>query len=916
MTGVPTIFVHYVTVPGERIVVERPDASDVDASWSGRGWWRADLDTGDDGYRYAVVDERTGGRHREAGGWRHLTALAPSTAVIDHWKAPEPRDRALSSGAFGRVLRRRVPVPLRHGVDEPTHRFCLFAPDLDPDRDVILVGDHPALGSWDPARGLPMGCEELPWWSVEVDLGHDPGAVEYKYVVTGGLDGATNWERDDNRILPGALTGPRSSTVIVDQQLRIDGRRWRGSGVAVPLASIRVADGAGVGRFSDLAHFSDWAAAAGQHLVQLLPVNDTTLTHDTGDSYPYSPISSVALHPLHVDSSRIGEIADPDLARRARAERRRLEALDHLDHAGVMRVVWTELGALYRQACATLDDDGDFATFCAAESAWLDAYAAFCVLRDRHGPDRADWGPAGASVDSALAALEVADTTTADELRFHRWVQWHLHRQLDEAVDHARSIGVILKGDLPIGVSPHSVDVWESPELFDTGASAGAPPDDFSAEGQNWGFPTYRWDRMAADGYLWWRRRLRSMARAFDAYRIDHVLGFFRIWQVPTDQVHGMLGHFDPCLPLDETEITARLGWFDRARLCEPWLPTRTVEALLGEDHDALMARLGELGPDGRWRLQPSLRTQRAIAAELGPDHPQLAAALRLPGEVLSIEVRREDGTVGHHPRVDPTRTRSLAALPRIDRVAWTAVYDDFYQRRHDALWEGRGRTTLPALLDATDLMVCGEDLGMVPDFVPGVLRELGVLSLEIQRMPKDHDLTVGDPALAPELAVVATGTHDMPTLRSWWEAQPDQAAEVWAQLGHVGPAPATCTAQVASAVVARHLASPALWAILPLQDLLATDADIRHDDPGAEQINDPSDPDHVWSYRMHVSTEDLIDHDVTAHLRRLVGASGRSHPADGPAGTRLVGPAADPRLRRGLEPVGRVGIEPTTEAL
>ncbi|MEM9608453.1 MAG: 4-alpha-glucanotransferase [Actinomycetota bacterium] len=867
--------IHYDTVPGQQVVVQRPGEPDHVLDWTGGGWWGADVDLGDgERYRYAVRSTDGTTRIEAAGSWRRADAGA--ARAIDRWRTPAPRERSLGSSIFERVLRRR-PVQSVPPADAATHRFRLHAPDLDLDRRVVLVGGGPELGNWDPVDGLALR-PEFPYWTADVAVGDGPGPVEYKYAVVGGEQGGVVWEEGPNRIAPRAGPGV---TLVNDQDLGWSGRPWRGAGVVLPLFSLRVEDGAGIGRFSDLPRFVDWAVEAGLSVIQLLPINDTTLTHGPADSYPYSPISSVALHPQHLDPAGIGTVADPTLRAELAERRRRLDEADGLDQPAVMELLHDELRALFVTAEPRLAADPEFAAFIEDESDWLDDYAAFCILRDRHGPHRTDWGDDADHRPERIAELVDPTGPTASEATYHRWVQWHLHRQLDAATAYARRRGVALKGDLPIGVSADSADVWAAPELFDRTHSVGAPPDDFAAGGQNWMFPVYRWPVMARDGYAWWRRRLAAMGRAFDAYRIDHVLGFFRIWTVPLDQVEGTMGRFSPCLPLSEGEVRDALGWFDHDRLCRPFLSEAVVRHHLGDDLGDLVGRvLTEVEP-GWYRLTDGLETQRALEERFADD-PRLDGLLRLPAEVLLLEVADQNGRPGYHPRVDPHRTRSFHALAEGDRTAWVELVNEFFHRRHGEQWEAWGRTTLPAVLDASHLLVCGEDLGVVPDFVPGVLRELGVLTLDIERMPKRLGARIADPAVAPELCVVATGTHDMPTMRSWWESERAQAAEVWRSLGRSEAPPADCGEDVATALVRQHLDSPAQWSILPLQDLLAIDEAARHPDTTAEQINVPANPKHVWSYRMHLTVEDLAAHPVTERIRTLVERSGRSTPTNG----------------------------------
>ena len=149
------------------------------------------------------------------------------------------------------------------------------------------------------------------------------------------------------------------------------------------------------------------------------------------------------------------------------------------------------------------------------------------------------------------------EVITADypHISIYYFIQFHLHLQLLEATNYARANGVVLKGDIPIGISRNSVEAWTEPHYFNLNGQAGAPPDDFSVNGQNWGFPTYNWEVMEQDDYSWWMKRFRKMSEYFDAYRIDHILGFFRIWEIPMHAVHGLLGQFVPSLPMSREEI-------------------------------------------------------------------------------------------------------------------------------------------------------------------------------------------------------------------------------------------------------------------------------------------------------------------------------------------------------------------------
>ena len=381
-------------------------------------------------------------------------------------------------------------------------------------------------------RKFPMAWNEGNVWTVKVapkDLLEDGG--NYGYLVE--RDGVTvRCEWDDHRFTPGTkgeiadrwIAVPagnpfnrKHSAAVFDQP------GWRGAGTAVPVFSLRSEKDFGIGEFRDLRPLVDWAASTGQTLIQLLPVNDTTRRGGWEDSYPYSPVSSFALHPLYIHLQDLG-IRETAAFKQQQAE---LNAADELDYPAVFEAKTALLRKAWgRRGSKDLQSES-YRKFAANNAFWLDEYAVFCAERDGFDAD------------------------------YYRWLQYHLDLQFSEEVAYARAKGVFFKGDLPIGVSADSADARFHPQLFNLDSCAGAPPDFFSADGQNWGFPTYNWEAMARDGYVWWKRRLLKMSQYFDAFRIDHILGFFRIWEIPVREKSGKMGHFNPSLPYTKEEIKA-----------------------------------------------------------------------------------------------------------------------------------------------------------------------------------------------------------------------------------------------------------------------------------------------------------------------------------------------------------------------
>ena len=331
----------------------------------------------------------------------------------------------------------------------------------------------------------------------------------------------------------------------IDTGAKATARHWervgtrRRLGVAVPLFSLRSERSAGIGDVADLERLVDWCQAIGATVVQLLPLNDM----GTGTA-PYGAISAFATDPIYIALDRLPAAAtDAQHAERAVELGRRLEGAARIDYPRVRREKMAMLEDAFARSRDRIANDGSFSSFVATNADWLDDYALYRTLREVH-----DWRP-WEDWDGAYAgkdALRRFADAHAERLDFHRFHQWVIDGQLTAARAYASERGVLLKGDVPILVGRDSADVWRRRELFRLDTSAGAPPDYYAEDGQNWGFPTYDWDVSWRDDCAWWRRRLAHAERYFDLYRIDHVVGLFRIWTIPHGEETGRNGRFVP----------------------------------------------------------------------------------------------------------------------------------------------------------------------------------------------------------------------------------------------------------------------------------------------------------------------------------------------------------------------------------
>ena len=797
----------------------------------------------------------------------------------DYWR-DIPAESHLYSSAYTHSVSPFRPRPSSFVYYRRTIVFRVLAPQLGTGQVLALVGSLPALGGWRATQAMRMqGCGPNEWvLSLNADGLQSP--FEYKYVVLDEQTGSPlEWEQGDNRQSPQMAIQPGTVLAVCDHNLRLPARHWRVAGMVVPLFSMRSERSQGCGDMGDLAMAADLAAKAGMHAIQLLPIYDTTQSHTWRDCYPYSAISIYALHPMYADLRQLPRLAQEALMSKMEARAAELNAMAQVDYEAVNALKHDYLHALYAQEGERVEAEKEYHTFYTDNEDWLLPYCAFCLLRDQYGTcDYTQW-PQHSTYEAGEVRALVEHRHR--EAGYYAFVQYLLDKQLRKASAHAHEVGVWLKGDIPIGISRTSVEAWTAPHLFHLDGQAGAPPDAFSATGQNWGFPTYNWEAMAQDGYQWWQRRLTKMAQYFDAYRIDHVLGFFRIWQIPRSCVDGLLGHFEPSLPMSREEIEGMGLNIDPALLTEPHITDSLIDSLFGAQAAWVREHCLTSKANALYCLRSEWATQRQINDRLPDDGTDMRTHLRqglmrLTSQVLFIA---DEQKVGHyHPRIEAFREPAFRALTNEQQEAFRRIHQHYYHERHNHLWEEHAMQVLPVLVQATHMLVCAEDLGMVPQCVQPVLERLRILTLEIQTMPKAYGQLFANLEANPYRSVATIFTHDMPTLRQWWQEEPERAQLYFRHvLHHGGEAPREMPGWLCSEVVERHLASPSMLCLLSLQDWLATNESLRNPDAEAERINIPANPHHYWRYRMHLTLERLAAaRDFIYSLRNMIAQSGR----------------------------------------
>ena len=803
--------------------------------------------------------------------------------IKDCWKNI-PEQLYYYSSAFTEAL---LAHPDRAEIP-PCHKKGLvikaYAPRINKDYCLAICGNQKALGNWDPDKAIPMSDANFPEWQIELDASKLKFPLEYKFILYHKEEKKADcWENNPNRYLADPELKTNETLVISDRYAYFDIPVWKGAGIAIPVFSLKSENSFGVGDFGDLKRMIDWAVSTQQKVIQILPINDTTMTHAWTDSYPYNSISIYAFHPMYADIKQMGTLKDKSAAAKFNKKQKELNGLPAMDYEAVNQTKWEYFRLIFKQEGEKVLASGEFGEFFNANKEWLQPYAVFSYLRDAfQTPNFREWPRHSVYNAQDIEKMCRPESVDYPHIALYYYIQFHLHLQLVAATKYAREHGVVLKGDIPIGISRNSVEAWTEPYYFNLNGQAGAPPDDFSVNGQNWGFPTYNWDVMEKDGYRWWMKRFQKMSEYFDAYRIDHILGFFRIWEIPMHAVHGLLGQFIPSIPMSREEIES-YGLPFREEYLIPYIHESFLGQVFGPHTDYVKQTfLLPAETPGFYHMKPEFTTQREVESFFAGKNDENSLWIRdglytLISDVLFVPDTKEKDK--YHPRIGIQRDFIFRSLNEQEQNAFNRLYDQYYYHRHNEFWRQQAMKKLPQLTQSTRMLVCGEDLGMIPDCVSSVMNDLRILSLEIQRMPKNPMHEFGYLNEYPYRSVCTISTHDMSTLRGWWEEDYLQTQRYYnTMLGHYGTAPTVATPELCEEVVRNHLKSNSILCILSLQDWLSIDGKWRNPNVQEERINVPSNPRNYWRYRMHLTLEQLMKaEELNDKIRELIKYTGRA---------------------------------------
>ncbi|AYZ10467.1 4-alpha-glucanotransferase [Chryseobacterium arthrosphaerae] len=848
--------------------------------YADNGLWKCEVDyfSKSISYQYRVVDERRNVLREEfVPHHLHFPHNYKEFIIFDEWNNKNFPENYLNNKILYNKLHTFVPEKAAI-LKKHTHVFRIEAPIYNPDWRVVLFGNTPSLGNWDYEKAIPLSQTDFGIWEVSVEI-PEHELIQFKYCLYDTKEKRViDVETGENRFTA-ANPMPDVLQIVSNHYFRFKGyQMYHDAGVAVPVFSLRSEDGFGVGEFADIKKLADWTKETHLGIIQILPINDTTANYSWTDSYPYAAVSVYALHPQYISIEKLDYSLPKDIVEEYYAEKEALNALDLIDYEKMIAGKWKYLQAVFTAEKDKIYKDRNFKKFIKDNENWLVPYAAFCVLRDKYKtPNFNNWKTHKKYIAGKISQFFTAKSKDYDLSMLHAWVQYQLHLQLKDAVDYTHNLGVSLKGDLPIGIYRYSVEAWTEPELFGMDFQAGAPPDQFTELGQNWEFPTYNWEAMKEDDYRWWKNRFKALEQYFDAMRIDHILGFFRIWRMPVSAVQGILGYFYPAVPIVADEFKAWQIPFNFDRYCKPFINNEILWGYFGKESEKALEFI-DSNEDGTYSFKEEFDTQRKLVDffKKNPRGPLEEKLVSLCANVLFLTEERKGETV-YHPRFNVYNTESYKYLPEWEQKSIYDLYHDYFFRRQDHLWYEKAMEKLPVILNATKMLICGEDLGMVPACVPVVMDELAIIALKVQRMPAEN-IPFYDPRNASYMNVVTASSHDSSTLRQWWKEDPALTQRYFnQQLIQYGKAPEDLTPHLAEIIMKQHLYNESMLAIFPIQEFLATDPDLSNQNVDNERINNPAVFPHYWRYRMHIQLEDLKEkHSFNKKIASWVIDSGR----------------------------------------
>ncbi|KAK8919301.1 4-alpha-glucanotransferase DPE2 [Platanthera zijinensis] len=871
-------------------------------------------------YCYYLVDDHRNILRWEAGMKRKVSLPAGINGgevveIHDLWQAAS--EALFLKSAFknvifssGQNLQPELPFGSKQRKDDQEDsivvQFKISCPTVEDGTSVYVTGSAPQLGQWRVEDGLRLSYIGDYSWEAYSAIRKDHFPIKYpsriNLILISFYKYCQSCKKGDISLEIGPyreLALDMSSSSLPKYVTLSDGSfratPWRGAGVAIPMFSVRTNEDLGVGEFLDLKLLVDLAVESGFHLIQLLPINDTSVHGMWWDSYPYSSLSVFALHPLYLRVQLLSENIPDNLKQEILMEKKRLDKKD-VDYEATMAAKLAIAKKIFIMEKDQILNSSLFIKFVSDNEEWLKPYAAFCFLRDFFGTsDHSQWGRFAEFSKEKLEKLLSKDTLHYDVICFHYYIQFHLHLQ---ATNFSLERCVICSKHSSYStnfLSYFYLFLLVYYCLFSESTSGGGGPFFFNLVGQQWSSPTTSCKEFGMTNFGEYKARLTSVSPRGTAARPDSILASTRIDELRLHNITNIPGTYHPSVGCS-TVRQKRCG-------IRPYDLFRTPKTNQKHLEQRSPCFLNQKQPSSKTTLAVTVANFTSLLNNPSREHCQhphkpitkLATKAQQPSSSLCVQILiilyfamknivlirdcEEHGKF--YPRFNLEDTSSFQKLDDHSKHVLKRLYYDYYFHRQEILWRENAMKTLPALLSSSDMLACGEDLGLIPSCVHPVMQELGLIGLRIQRMPSEPGLQFGIPSQYNYMTVCAPSCHDCSTMRAWWEEDEERRCRFFKDvIGSNDEPPSQCTPEVANFILQQHFLAPSMWAIFPLQDVLALKEEYTDRPANEETINDPTNPKHYWRFRMHVTLESLLgDEDLKITIKDLVASSARSYP-------------------------------------
>lgn len=636
--------------------------------------------------------------------------------------------------------------------------------------------------------------------------------------------------------------------------------------VVVPISALRTKTSCGVGEFLDLVELAKFFKKANISLIQILPVNDSG-----DDASPYNLVSAFALNPIYVSLEKLdgAKWFTPEI----KALQKKFEALERVAYREVLTEKIKLMRKIFESRKEIFAKELEYAKsevgVWLTENSWIKSYAIYKNIKKQNF--QRCWQSWSSMRTPTKDEIERAWNCPAfnNEFNFYIWLQFNLHKQFLEAVEFVNAQGIMLKGDLPIMLNEDSCDVWANHELFRSDLMAGTPPDSENKHGQNWGFPCYFWQNHKETDYRWWKERLKKGEQYYNAFRLDHILGFFRVWAIPKGETSACLGRTIPYTQITNDELF-QLGFsLERIRwMSEPHIQTQSVMQVNNNDylnsHGELHKVAERIGEEELWLFKSKIKTELDLTKyNLKKEVEKVLREKWLDRMLIKISEKNSQELI-FAVAWNFQNTTAWASFSQREK----AVFLDLYNAKNaksEKDWELQGQEILTNLLDGTSMQAFAEDLGAIPACVPKVLEKLKIFSLKVIRWEREWEKS-GKPfiplASYKPLSLTTPAIHDSSILSTWWNEELSFAEKLdllkALNVDNVSLAQENFTPETCEILLKAIFKSPSKVVAFQIQELLSLlpeslnfSDDLRINTPGTVSKRN-------WTYRIPYTIEEL----------------------------------------------------------